>query len=537
MNILEISTPDELHQAIGEFLQSDYSREDLIVIYEETRKCANRFRVTYSTLPKVPTFSNDPLDGLQEIGEWCDKSIKLVDDIVSDLNQQTINVTIRQLKKLKGSADSVLSLVDTKLKEQAQKEARAKVEKEYKKLDEEASKTKGMLLIQQAEVVMKIELEARAISRRETEDAIQIYLSKDPTFENRLSQLGEETNDVREKINKLVGDNTPAGKLLDVYCKLKNTPLNQQFERVGDAFSFQDLVDVIFGGCNRLYTSIDNVIKTFEEIQTKTKLKTDETHPQKKPTDSSETEQESLKQIIEALKNLQKSKKTEKDIKVAKSALPPIEETYEIICRSKGKCGAKTTNVIGWLGSAASDGSGYYRALLHALINPEVIADLETWQKKAATGQDTKREQEGTIEPKPPETLAKMLWLKQHGKKHWKLIFITILVILIPSLFVLPKIELFSKKPNVTANYNIFAEVSKDGDILRSNEFPWKIKKSKDKEGSILYTIVDRGGDPTAVSVIPDTPKYTVYESYDGMVIKYTCDEKRISDFTIKLKY
>lgn len=84
---------------------------------------------------------------------------------------------------------------------------------------------------------------------------------------------------------------------------------------------------------------------------------------------------------------------------------------------------------------------------------------------------------------------------------------------------------------------NIFAEVSKDGEILRSNEFPWKIEKTKNKEGNIFYTIIDRSGDPTAVSVIPDTPKCSVRRSWDGMVIIYTCPEEQISNFTIRLKY
>ena len=87
-----------------------------------------------------------------------------------------------------------------------------------------------------------------------------------------------------------------------------------------------------------------------------------------------------------------------------------------------------------------------------------------------------------------------------------------------------------------TASTNIFAEVSKDGSILRSNKFPWEIRKSNDQLGNILYTIVDRRGDATAVSVFPDNPKYTVYQSYDGMVIKFTCSEEEISNFTIKLK-
>lgn len=88
-----------------------------------------------------------------------------------------------------------------------------------------------------------------------------------------------------------------------------------------------------------------------------------------------------------------------------------------------------------------------------------------------------------------------------------------------------------------TASTNIFADVSKDGTILRSNNFSWKIQKSIDQDGNILYTIVDRRGDATAISVVPDNPKYTVYQSYGGMVIKYTCAEEKISDFTIKVKY
>jgi hypothetical protein len=90
---------------------------------------------------------------------------------------------------------------------------------------------------------------------------------------------------------------------------------------------------------------------------------------------------------------------------------------------------------------------------------------------------------------------------------------------------------------DLTASTNIFADVSKDGSILRSNNFPWEIRKSKDQDGNILFTIVDRRGDPTAISVVPDDPKYTVYESWDGMVIKFTCAEETISDFTIKVKY
>lgn len=86
---------------------------------------------------------------------------------------------------------------------------------------------------------------------------------------------------------------------------------------------------------------------------------------------------------------------------------------------------------------------------------------------------------------------------------------------------------------------NIFAYVSKDGTILRSKNFPWSIRKAKDKEGNTLYSIEGRRGDPTALSVFPDNliGEYSVYESYDGMVIKFTCAEEKISNFKVEFKY
>jgi hypothetical protein len=90
-----------------------------------------------------------------------------------------------------------------------------------------------------------------------------------------------------------------------------------------------------------------------------------------------------------------------------------------------------------------------------------------------------------------------------------------------------------------TESTNIFADVSKDGSILRSKNFPWKITKTKYRNGNILYTIVDRRGDPTAISVLPDNSinEYFVRDSWDGLVIEFTCAEEKISNFTIKVKY
>jgi hypothetical protein len=172
------------------------------------------------------------------------------------------------------------------------------------------------------------------------------------------------------------------------------------------------------------------------------------------------SKQESLQEIIEILKNWQKSKKTEKDFETAKLALPPIAKTYDILCRSKGQCGAKTTDIIRWLGTAARDKSGYYRALFADFASPQVITDLEEWQEKPAEteheNRDTKRKREGMIEPKPPEILQKALWVLKYGRHYWKLILLVVFVILISSIFVLPKFDLFGNKhqdiPSETGN-------------------------------------------------------------------------------------
>jgi hypothetical protein len=121
----------------------------------------------------------------------------------------------------------------------------------------------------------------------------------------------------------------------------------------------------------------------------------------------------------------------------------------------------------------------------------------------------------------------------------FKFVVIPLLGIIVMSIVGIPAwISLFRKAgQHSIVDTNIFADVSKEGVVLRSNNFPWEIRKSNDQVGNILYTIVDRRGDATAVLVIPDNPKYTVYQSYDGMVIKFTCSEKEISNFTIKLKY
>jgi len=314
MDIKKINTPEKLHQAIVKFLESDYSHEDLIKTYNDACKCVLCFRGIYPELSDLPLSKEQPLDGLQDVMNWCIKSFKIVDDIVFNLERQTISATISQFKKLRDFTSRVLSLVNSKLKEQAQKGARAKIEREYKNLNERALRLQkeyenrnvkgvgGRIEKSWLEVRAELYPEEQRMLGREIADAVQIYLSKDPTFKDKLSQLHDkEINEVFETLNKLVGSDTPTGKLLDIYCKLKDIPLQQQFDDVGYAYFLNDLTDVIYSGCNRLYTSVDNVIKTFEEIQTKAEQKADLAGKRKKEDEKPvETEQNTIWTKIKA---------------------------------------------------------------------------------------------------------------------------------------------------------------------------------------------------------------------------------------------
>ncbi len=289
MDILSANTPEKLKKAIEKFLQGDYSQEELVKAYNDAQKQAFGIRVIYDALPDVPISIDDPFDSLHSIWKWCEKADRTVDDILYSLGQQTIGKIINQFKKLRDFVPRVHSLVNSELQIKIQNETIAKIDKERKNLTEKKLKqmpgkipsSSGKPLDILKDITSPLVLQAAVgsemviIRMRYEDEAVQSYLSKDPTFEDKLSQQSKVICEVVKKINKLVGSNTPTGKLLDIYYKLKDIPVEQQFNDVGHAYSFRDLYDVIFGNCNNLYASIDTVIKTFEEIQTKAEQKTD----------------------------------------------------------------------------------------------------------------------------------------------------------------------------------------------------------------------------------------------------------------------
>ena len=80
----------------------------------------------------------------------------------------------------------------------------------------------------------------------------------------------------------------------------------------------------------------------------------------------------------------------------------------------------------------------------------------------------------------------------------------------------------------------IYADISKDGTILKGKSFPWKIIKTED-DGDIIYVISERYGDASDVSIVSERLS-EIYNGMDGIVIKFKCTEEEISNFRIKIK-
>lgn len=84
-------------------------------------------------------------------------------------------------------------------------------------------------------------------------------------------------------------------------------------------------------------------------------------------------------------------------------------------------------------------------------------------------------------------------------------------------------------------NYR-FADISaKDGKILKSKSFPWKITKTTTSEGNIIFIINERYGDASEISIKPNKPsdKFLIYNAIDGVGIKFSCSDNKIPNFRI----
>ncbi len=86
-------------------------------------------------------------------------------------------------------------------------------------------------------------------------------------------------------------------------------------------------------------------------------------------------------------------------------------------------------------------------------------------------------------------------------------------------------------------NYRFAYISAKDGSILKKKSFPWTISKIT-HEGEIVYIIKGRYGDASEISIVPDklNDKYLIYNSMDGVGIKFSCPDEEIPNFKIEIK-
>ena len=116
-----------------------------------------------------------------------------------------------------------------------------------------------------------------------------------------------------------------------------------------------------------------------------------------------------------------------------------------------------------------------------------------------------------------PDKLQKINWIKYFA-------IVSVSIILIFDIY----------KNTQEYQGQIYADISKDGTILKGKNFPWKIIKTED-DGNIIYVISERYGDASDVSIVSERLS-EIYNGGDGIVIKFKCTEEEISNFRIKIK-
>lgn len=116
-------------------------------------------------------------------------------------------------------------------------------------------------------------------------------------------------------------------------------------------------------------------------------------------------------------------------------------------------------------------------------------------EEPTETEQDTKREREGTIEPKPPEIVQKILWVWKYGRKKWKLLLVA--VFLLFCIWFLSKIDPFSNKGQGKSGANQKNQqtiISKLDKLLESTDNDNKTKLlEKYPAGYVLFGVDSSG--------------------------------------------
>lgn len=73
-----------------------------------------------------------------------------------------------------------------------------------------------------------------------------------------------------------------------------------------------------------------------------------------------------------------------------------------------------------------------------------------------------------------------------------------------------------------------------DGKILKKNNFPWRINKTKDSSGETLFIVFDRYGDASQITLegLKDGD-YKVHNTMTGVGISFNHPESQIKNFQI----
>lgn len=116
-----------------------------------------------------------------------------------------------------------------------------------------------------------------------------------------------------------------------------------------------------------------------------------------------------------------------------------------------------------------------------------------------------------------PDSLANKFWIKSFG-------YVAASVLLLYGIS-----QIINSYKNSSSAY-----ISSNGKVIKSRNFPWKIKPTTTDDGFPVYIIESRYGDASEVKVKPNQRVSTeVYNAMDGVAIKFFCKSGEVPDFKI----
>jgi hypothetical protein len=307
-------TPESLYSAIEKYSAAP-ENSSLETAYREAQNALIRFRKLYSKLPAKPNHQENPSAGLQEVMDWCVRSIDIIDHMVDDMDRKVIDGFISKLNKLKGLPASGFPKIHKDVWKKAEDRAQRICDKYQtgkkrpRGLDTFNYCSKRTIFLYTASIVSSlVDVADRKAGRpnrwshllahnsittnplsKQIEDAYtkmgfyraveKIYRLMDSDYTAALAKIEERISVVFEEWNKL--NDTTTGDMLNKYDELKGIKLQDRVVRLKSAYSIDSIVDTalfglnansVFGGETR-ETLVDGLIETLHSISRKIKEK------------------------------------------------------------------------------------------------------------------------------------------------------------------------------------------------------------------------------------------------------------------------